>query len=409
PLGIELRADGLAAVMLAATALVGALVTLQGIAARGSARPASSFFPLWLFGWAALDALVLSADVFNLYVTLELATLAAIGLVAAGGDRPAVSAALRYLLFALPGSLVYVLGVAILYGLYGALDVSTLGARMATSAPAVTAASLMTAGLCLKAALFPFHAWPLPAYANAPPLASGLLSALLGKGAFYVLLRLWLDLFPARFEAWIGLVLGALSAGAILWGSLQALWQPRLRMVIAYSSAAHTGYLAMGLALGTERAWSGSVYVAISHAAAVASMFLAAGTISRTLGHDRVDELAGLAHRLPRTFVALALAGTNAMGMPPSGGFVGKWLLVRAAIETGRWWSAAVMLIGGLLAAGYVFRFLRGAFLPLPPGTPVHPVAPEGDLAAVALAVIAVVLGIVPGAGLALLGARGAP
>lgn len=408
PLGIALRADGIAAVMLVAIAVVGGLVVAYALAQRAPATPSCGrLCSLWLFAWAALDALVVSGDVFNLYVTLELVTLAAVGLIALADDRTALRAALRYLLFALPGSLVYLLGVAILYGAHATLDLTMLGARLGATAPDAIALAAMTAGLCLKAAVFPFHAWPVPAYTSASPAASSLLSGLIGKAAFFVLVRLWLEVFPAQFEPAAGTLLGCLAAGAILWGSLHALRQPRLTTVIAYSSVAHTGYLFMWFALGTRGALSGALYVAISHAAASASMFLAAGAIARALGHDRIDGLAGLAQRLPIAFSALALAGTSTMGMPPSGGFVGKWLLVRAAFEVGQWWWAAVMLIGGLLAAAYVFRLLRGAFLPLPPGEHVRAVDSGGELAALGLALVAVACGIVPSLPLGLLGAGG--
>jgi formate hydrogenlyase subunit 3/multisubunit Na+/H+ antiporter MnhD subunit len=408
PLGIALRADGLAVVMLVIIALVGNIVTALVISGDGRrALPGSRFLSLLLFAWAALDALVLSGDIFNLYVTLELATLAAVGLVAVGGDRPAVNAALRYLLMALPGSLLYLLGVALVYGLHATLDLRLLAGHMDTTTDAV-ALWLMIAGLLLKAAVFPVHAWLLPAYANALPLAGGVLAALIGKGAFYILLRLWLDTMPERVTMTIGPALGVLAGAAILWGALQATWQQRIRMVIAYSSVAHTGYFFMCFAIGTEEAWKGSVYVAISHAAAVAAMFVASGTITRALGHDRVHGLTGLAHRLPITFFAMTLAGTSLMGMPPSGGFIGKWLLVRAALERGQWWWAAIMLLGGLLAAAYTFRLLRGAFLPFPEGEQLRGASRTEQLAALALALIAIVLGVVTRLPLELLGARSA-
>jgi multicomponent Na+:H+ antiporter subunit D len=397
PLGIALRADGIAAVMLVTIAVVGGSIVANVLADRArTTRSCARLCSLWLFAWAALDALVLSGDIFNLYVTLELAALAAVGLVAVDGGRAALRAALRYLLFALPGSLMYLLGVALLYGAHATLDLTMLGVRLGASAADALALALMTAGLCLKAAVFPFHAWPVPAYTNASPVVGGLLSGLVGKAAFFVLVRLWLEVFPTRFEPAAGTLLGCLAAGGVVWGSLHALWQPRLVMVIAYSSVAHTGYLFMWFALDTPGARSGALFVAISHAAASASMFVAAGAISRALGHDRVAGLTGLAHRIPVVFVALALAGANAMAMPPSGGFVGKWLLVRAAFEAGQWWWAAVMLIGGLLGAAYVFRLLRGALLPPPPDEQVRPVASREGGAALALALVAVACGVAP-------------
>jgi formate hydrogenlyase subunit 3/multisubunit Na+/H+ antiporter MnhD subunit len=409
PLGIDLRADGLAAVMLLTIALVGAVLSLDAIT-RGSTngRLASRFYALWFFAWAALDALVLSNDVFNLYVTLELTTLAAVGLIAIGGDRGALRAALRYLLFAIPGSLVYLLGVALLYGIHATLDITQLGARVDSSSSTWTALALMTIGLCLKAALFPLHAWLPAAYATARPVVGALLSGSIGKAAFLVLVKLWLGVFPDDFARLAGYLLASLGAGAILWGSLVALLQSRLKLVIAYSSVAQVGYLFVWFSLGTPGAWSGAVYVAISHAAAAAAMFVAAGTIERALGGDELDRVRGLSNRFPVTFFAVALAGVSLMGMPPTGGFIGKWLLVRAAFETGQWWWAVVMVTGGLLAAGYVFRILRRAFLPIARDATVRPVAFAGELAALGLALVGVVLGMTPGLTLELL-AVGSP
>lgn len=396
-LGINLRADGLSAVMLLVIGIVGALTSVQVIRnLRASSPPAGRFLSLWFFAWAALNALVVSADIFNLYVTLELTTLAAVGLIAVGGNREAVKAALRYLLFALPGSLIYLLGVAILYGAYATLDLTVLGSRLAPSPVTWTALALMVLGLCLKAALFPLHAWLPPAYVSARSTVSALLAALIGKSSFYVLLRVWFEVFPAGLASRAGQLLGMLGAAGILWGSILALRQRRLKALIAYSSVAQIGYLFLVFPLAVPGAWSGGVYIAISHAAAKASMFLAAGTIQRALGHDKLDGLNGVAHHLPVTFFSLALAGISLMGMPPSGGFVGKWLLVRAAIEGGQWWLVVVILIGGLLAAGYVFRVLRSAFMPLGGEAHFRPLPRGAELPAFALALLALLLGIAP-------------
>jgi proton-translocating NADH-quinone oxidoreductase chain N len=403
-LGIDLRADGVAAVMLLATAVVGALVTVLALGQDEEARGAQPrFASLWFFAWAALNALVLSADVFNLYVSLELMTLAAVGLIAMRGSREALEAALRYLLFALPGSLVYLLGVAALYGAAGTLDLEALGARLEPRPATGVALALMTLGLCLKAALFPLHGWLPPAYVSSSPPVSALLAALVGKGAFLVLVRVWFGLMPAAFATGAGQLLGALAAGAILWGSVLALGQGRLKPLIAYSSVAQIGYLFLVFPLATRAGLSGGIYLAISHAAAKASLFLAVGTIERAIGRDELVAMRGLAQDLPITFFSLALAGVSLMGMPPSGGFVAKWLLLRAALESGQWLLAAVILLGGLLAAGYVFKILRGAFLP-PIAHPRFRAPPRGaEAVPLALALFAFALGLLPGALLELL------
>lgn len=404
PLGIELRADGLSAVLLAVFSVVGVLLTAHALVHLAGRRArAQSFFPLWLFAWTGLNALLLSGDAFNLYVTLELTTLAAVALVATQCDRAALTSALRYLLFAVAGSLLYLLGVAFLYGAYGVLDLELLSGALTASPVTIFALALITLGLALKAPVFPLHGWLPTAYASAPAPASAFLSSLVGKGAIYVLLRIWLAASPAMIRPAPAIILGMLGAAGVLWASLVALRQRRLRLIVAYSSISQLGYVFLVFPLNGAVARAGAVYLIISHACATAAMFIAAGTIEEAVGHDDIDRLHGLAHHLPMTFVAFGVAGTSAMGLPPSGGFIAKWMLARAALERHEWWWAALVVIGGLLSAAYVFRVLRGAFLPAPVA-PRLPTSRTAPIVALALALLALALGLAPSVPLALLG-----
>ncbi|MBX3201677.1 MAG: hypothetical protein KF850_26515 [Labilithrix sp.] len=395
PLGIMLRADGLGALMLTTCGVVGPLVSVHALGRHGGAR-ARRFFALWVFAWAALNALSLSADVFNLYVTLELATLAAVGLIVVDRGRRALAAGLRYLLLSLVGSLFYLMGIALLYAVAATLDLDLLRGRVSSGPGSSAALALMTAGLCLKAGLFPLHAWLPPAYTSAPPAVSALLSGLIGKAPYVVLVRLWVEVFPRALGGGGARVLGALGVLAIVWGSALALRARRLKRVLAYSSVAHVGYLFLFFPLGTSDAWTGAAYVIVSHAAASASMFMAVEVVERSVGHDMLDATKGVAHQRPLTFVALGLAGMSLMGLPPSGGFVAKWLLARAALERGEWWWAAAVIAGGLLAAGYVFPILRGAFSPERGGSRLQRAPRPAELVSLTLAVLALVLGLIP-------------
>jgi multicomponent Na+:H+ antiporter subunit D len=397
PLGIVLRADGIAALMLAVVAVVGvALTAYAWIHFRASAEAPHSFFALWCLTWGALNALVLSNDVFNLYVVLELTTLGAVALLGGSGQRAASAAALHYLLIAIAGSLAYLSGVVVLYGSQSALDVDLLAAQMAFSPAVAIALSLMAVGLALKSALFPFHAWLPPAYASATAPVAVVLSALVGKSAFYVLLRVWFDVFPAITAVAPGRLLGALGSAGVLWGSMLALRQRRLTMLLAYSSVAQIGYFFLVFPLGTTAALQGGLYLVASHAVAKAAMFMAVGTIQRTFGDDDLARMQGLAERLPLTALALALGGMSLIGLPPTGGFVGKWLLTRASFAAGQWWWALIALAGGLLSAGYVFRMLRGVLLPPTQGDLPTTVLRSAEWVALTLALLAVALGLMP-------------
>jgi len=372
PLGIDLWADGLSAALLLMTALVGLGVSVYA-PAYFAAHPQQRrwFWPLWLLLWTALNGLYLSADLFNLYVMLEVLGLSAAALTALNGSATALNAAMRYLLVSLLGSAAYLLGVALLYHGYGTVDIALLGQRIEAGAVANTALLVMAAGLLLKTALLPFHFWLPPAHGSAPAPVSALLSALVIKASFYLLLRLWLELFnglSGSLQTLLPELMGLLGAAAVLWGSVQALRQRRLKLLIAYSTVAQIGYLFLAFPLtgvqAAEIAWRAVLYLALAHGLAKAAMFLSAGGLLRFAGHDRIADLDRAVQRLPLTLTAFVLGGVSIMGLPPSGGFIGKWLLLEAAFTQGRWELAIVVLLGGVLAAGYVFKVVGYAFTP---------------------------------------------
>ncbi len=400
PLGIALRADGLTATFLVTTAVIILAVAIFALKSFGGPEETITgytFWPLLYALWAALNAVFIGGDLFNLYVALELLTLSAVAMVAYGS----VAAAMRYMLFALAGSLAYLLGVVLLYSAHGTLDIGLLSAVDVEPATLV-AAGLMTAGLIAKTALFPFHAWLPPAHGNAPAPASALLSALVVKASFFIVARIWFELVPGAASEQLMHALGFLGAAAVLFGSVLAIRQERLKLVIAYSTVAQLGYLffIFPLAGGPEAvpwgagAWSGGMFHAIAHAFAKAAMFLAAGIMIEAVGHDRLNGLAGLGRALPMTVFAFAIAAVSIMGLPPSGGFIGKYLMLTSALAGGHIVLAIVMIVGGLLAAIYLFRplalTLSGKDLP-----EVVPIPRLRQAVPLVLALVAVALGIV--------------
>ncbi len=206
-------------------------------------------------------------------------------------------------------------------------------------------------------------------------------------------------MLPALPSAIPGAILAALGSAAIVAGSVLALRQERLKLLIAYSTVAQIGYLFLMFPLASgpwaADAWSGGLMQAISHAFAKAAMFLSAGLVAESLGHDRITGLGGAGRAMPVTFFALGLGGLSLMGLPPSGGFAAKWLLMVASIDAGQWLWAVVMLAGGLLAAGYLYRILAPALsgdcLPLKK-TPQR----SREVVALSLALVAILLAFAP-------------
>jgi multicomponent Na+:H+ antiporter subunit D len=401
-LGIALRADGLSTLLLMMTALVVLAASIYASAYFSTASERARFWPLWLLLWTSLNALLLSGDLFNIYVTLELLGLSAVALASLGGKRAAVEAALRYLLVGLLGSMLFLAGVGLIYAGFGTLDLATLAHVVEPGPVAWTALALMTAGLLLKTALFPLHFWLPPAHASAPAPVSAVLSALVVKAAFYLVLRLWLDIFANVVTPAAANLLGLLGAGAVLWGSWRALQAERLKLLAAYSTVAQLGYLflffplllAMPTGPARDLAVGGLVMLALTHGFAKAGLFLAIGIIQQRCGHDTIRELGGTVQRLPAATFAIALAGVALIGLPPSGAFLGKWQLLAGAVATGQWLWLVVTAIGSLLAAAYIFRVLGHAFGHRPyPNQPVT-VAREEWTALLLAAMAALLLGL---------------
>ena len=407
PLGIELRVDGLAVFLLIITTGIGLGVMLYAMRYfERDSKPGNVdqiqrqayFWPLCFFLLASLNALFLSADIFNLYVTLELTGFSAVALIALAGKGPALTAALRYLFVSLSGSLCYLLGVALTYGMYATVDTSLLSSEVEPNFVMWTALILMTGGLVAKAALFPIHFWLPSAHANAPSPVSALLSALVVKGSFYILLRLWFEAFDALVTPAAAYLLGWLGVAAIFWGSYKALIQPRLKLLVAYSTVAQLGYLFLVFPLAlTESsgfvAWSGCLLFLGAHACAKTAMFLTAGNILHAAGHDRIRDLDGITHVLPVSVFSFALSGISLVGLPPSSGFVAKWLLLNASLTQGKWAWAAVIILGSLLAAAYIMRVLTHAFTRVAEPELTNPIPPVMEWTGFALALLAIALG----------------
>lgn len=401
PVGIELHVDGLALAMLWLTGAVALAVNVHAAASlpAGEGFRGTGFRTLWMLLWSGLNALFLSADLFNIYVVLELVSLTAVSLVVISQGAGAVAAAARYLFFALGGSIFYLLGVALVYADTGLLGLRVLEASNWEGRAAPLALAVMTAGLAVKAALFPVHAWLPRAHSAAPSAASAALSALVATAGVYLILRLWLGPFAGHWGPVTAQGMAAVGAAGMLYGSAQALRQSRLKLVVAYSTVAQLGYLLLALPLASALAFHGAVYHALSHGLAKAAFFLAAGNVIRVTGDDRLESLAHGGRKLFGSLAAMALAGMSLAGLPPSGGFLAKWWLISAALAAGQWWWAAIVAAGGLLAAAYVGRVLRYGMT--------EPERPAGDARAatpgplpramswppVLLAVAAIVLG----------------
>jgi multicomponent Na+:H+ antiporter subunit D len=362
PWGIELVLDPLSAFM-AVTISSTATVALAVAGRSPGDRPGGpAFYALALVFLAGLLGIVVSGDLFNVFVFLELAAIASYALVASAGG-PALLAGFRYLILGTVGGSFYLLGVGLLYAVTGTLNIADLSARAAEvgGSPALLGgATFVLVGLAVKAGLFPLHAWLPDAYTHAAPAVVNLVAPIGTKAALYLMARLLVQALDQHGTRLAGVLLWA-GAAAVVVGGVLALRQRDGRRLLAYSSVSHAGYIALGLGLGNVSAQVGAYLHILAHALAKAALFVAVGAAAATGRGTRVGAIGRAA---PLTAASAVVAALTLVGVPPSGGFFSKWYLLRGAVEAGQYAAAAVVLVGGLLAAGYAYRLTERVWFP---------------------------------------------
>ncbi|MCE9665304.1 NADH-ubiquinone oxidoreductase [Halomonas sp. M5N1S17] len=403
-LTLHWRANGLTLLLLLLTQLLVLASAAYAPAYLRVAVQAQGRGPAWLWPLmgllaASLSLIWLAADLLTLYIGLELMGLSAVGLMLLPGREDALAAGMRYLLLALIGSLAFLLGLALLLGAWGRLDLAGLAEAVEAGPVLWVAMALLSAGLLLKAAAFPLHAWLAPVHGSAWTPVSALHAALVIKASFFIALQLWLVFAPqAAVAAW---VVGGMGAAAVVWGGLLAWRADKLKDVVAWSTVSQLGYLLIGfpLLIGTAPAvasiaWDGVWLQLLAHSLAKAAMFLAVGNLMLATGESRVSGLAGASRRFPLALLSFGIAAISLVGLPPSAGFTAKWLLLHAALAAGQWPWLLVLAVGTLLSAAYVFRVFRYSFVEDVELEDYRPVPLRMDLIALILALASLLLGL---------------
>lgn len=374
PIGIELVLDALSAFMILLIVSVAFLVLLHSRFSLEAELPGKEvpFFSVSLLFLTGLTGIVLTGDLFNLYVFLEISSLAGYALVAIG-DKQAPVASFRYLLLGTVGATFYLLGLGFVFTMTGSLnmaDVAKLLPALYSEPSIIVGFLLMISGIALKMGLFPLHAWLPDAYTYASSASSALIAPVGTKVAAYVLIRLLFFVFEPSYgqEALpVADVLCWLAAGGILFGSIMAMAQQEMKRMLAYSSVAQVGYIALGLGLGTAYGLIGAVLHMLNHAVMKATLFLVSGNLRYKLGHSMIPDLNDtLRKRMPWSMAAFTVAALSMIGIPPLAGFFSKWYLVLAGIERSAWIFVGVILVSSLLNAIYFFRVLEKAYLRTP-------------------------------------------
>jgi multicomponent Na+:H+ antiporter subunit D len=391
PWGIEYRIDRLNSLVLVLVSLIGAVsmpYARISIAAELPKDQEYLFYAMYCLCLTGLLGITVTGDAFNLFVFLEISSLSSYVLIALGRRRQALWAAYQYLVMGTIGATFYVIGIGLLYLMTGTLNMADIAARLAQvpdARPIIAALAFVTVGVGLKFALFPLHQWLPDAYTYAPSVVTAFLAATATKVSIYVLIRFSLSIFGQ--SPMLGLVhfnelLMVLSILAIISMSLVALFQDDLKRMLAYSSVAQVGYILLGVSLASPSGLTAAVSHLFNHGITKGALFLLVGILALRVGSTRLTRLAGLASRMPFTSFGIVLAGLSLIGVPGTAGFVTKWYLVRASLERGSWWLAALIVATSLIALGYVWRFVEVAYLTKP--APDLPRAGEAPLSMLA-------------------------
>lgn len=402
PYAIEFVADRLSAAMVLVTAVLGLGALMYQTGGADATGKTAMRHPLVHGLLAAVAGAVLTADLFNLYVWFELMLIAVLGLLVVGGERRHLEAAFKYFALNLVGTLLFLIAVALLYGATGQLNFA--GLAQAVQRPEVSAAvpvyvALLVSAFLLKAAAFPLFFWLPASYHTLPAPLLAVIGGLVTKVGVYVLLRLLGEVFVQ--QPWVFYeALGWIAAITMVSGVLGAAYHWDLRRILAFHIVSQIGYLLLAVALASPAAAAAGGFFLVHNILAKAALFFIAGIVWRSAGHYDLRRMGGLYVARPTLAVLFLIAAFSLVGVPPSSGFWGKFLLVQEAFLQGRYaWGGIGLAVGALTLYSMVKIWLEGFWKPHPgEGGAGASAARLGPAYAVVIALVGllVVLGVYP-------------
>lgn len=369
PIGIEFALDPLNSVLVTLVSFISLMVSMysKSFLKDEDWLHVGGYYTLFGLLTVGLCGMIVTGDLFNLYVFLEIMSLSGYGLIALGGKK-SMLAAFRYLLIGTIGASFYLLGVGYLYALTGTLNMADMAERVV---PFVNSPVFAMAIACfiiafgIKMALFPLHGWQPDAYTFAHPGAAAFIAGCMSKAPAYALIRFLYYIFKVDNVVMRSAldVLGILGIAGILIGSFMALAQYDFRRMLAYSSVAQIGYIAIGLAMGNMYGFIGAVLHIINHAFMKCGLFLVIGGIEYRFGEVNLYRLGGMNKKMTLSTITVTLAALSMIGLPPTAGFFSKWYLLMGAYTGAQYFYIAVLVVSSLLNAIYFFRIIEQMFI----------------------------------------------
>ena len=367
PWGIEVVVDELTAIVLLLVTLFGALVMTalrQSLSSIMRHQRQSLYYTAFLLCMASLIGITITGDAFNVFVFLEISSLATYTLIARGRDRRALTAAFRYLIMGTIGATFILIAIGFMYMLTGTLNMADLAERLPEhrdSRVLHASFAFFTVGIALKVALFPLHYWLPNAYTYAPKATTAFLAATATKVSLYVMIRFIYDVYGVDFafeSMQLGTLLVPLSLAGILIASLTAIFQTDVKRLLAWSSVAQLGYMALGIGLLNISGLTASIAHMFNHAMMKAGLFLALATMIFRVQSSHLSALSGIGRTMPLTTGAFTVLGVGLIGVPFTAGFISKWYLITGSLEKGWLPVAAILIVSSLMAVVYIGKII---------------------------------------------------
>ncbi len=369
--GIEYNIDRLNSLILLLISFVGFAMlpyARRSIRNELDSKKVPLFYTLYLLCFSGLLGIISTNDIFNIYVFIEISSLSTYTMIALGRDKRAMTSSFEYLIMGTIGATFILIGVGLLYMMIGTLNLSDMAENIKSvenTRPIEAAFAFITLGLAMKIALFPLHIWLTNAYAYAPSAVSAFLSSTATKVMIYVFIRIIYSLFGLEFafeHMPLAVILVTLSIMGIIVGSVSAIYQPNIKRMLAFSSVAQLGYIALALGLYTETGLAAAIVHLVNHSLAKGLLFLCVGAVYMRVGGVRIEYFAGVAKSMPLTMFAFVIGGLSLIGVPLTAGFISKWYLIYALIEKGWWPLIILLLISSALAIIYIWRVVEAAY-----------------------------------------------
>jgi len=366
PYGIELVVDSLSIFMLLLTSSLSLCIAIysQRSVEWELEGKEKHYYALFLILQAGMMGVILTADLFNLYVFFEIMSIAAYGLIAMGNGRGALKASFNYLIMGSIAVCFMLIGIGYLYSITGSVNMADVASRISLGSHpyAITIAlAFFVVGLSIKAALFPLHLWVPDAYAYAPQATTPLIEGAMGHVALYTVIRVLFGVFGIEVLRSTGIadVLLVISSIGMIVTAALAIAQSNLRRMLAYCSINQMGYIFFAISTLNPIGVLGGMLHILNHALMKVGLFQAAGAIKQKTGRENLFKLQGLGKTMPLTMFSFTIMALSIMGLPPFVGFVSKWYISLGILDAGRWPYIIVIIVNTVMEFVYFIRIIN--------------------------------------------------